>query len=89
MHYALPRSIMHYVLSIMSHVLQCTYSYVKCSQKNRGISGGNSPKKRAPAKDTYVSRLLVEIVFWQFPIFNGYYLEITDWVPSFLNDEGR
>ena len=24
----------------------------------------------------------------QLPIFSGYYLEITDWVPSFLNDKG-
>ena len=35
-----------------------------------------------------VSRSIVNIVFGQFPIFSGYYLKITDRVPSFLNDEG-
>ena len=29
----------------LSLVLHCTYSYVKCSQKSGGISGGNAPKK--------------------------------------------
>ena len=45
-------------------------------------------RRLARTSRVYISRLLVEIAFGQFPIFNGYYLEIRDRVPSFLNNEG-
>ena len=36
---------------------------------------------------SYLGRYIVEIMF-EFPIFNGYYLQITYRVPSFLNEGG-